>query len=89
VYLLCFKAKDASGIDDFKTDPFVTRDPFANQTTQADDPFHSHDPFTASSNSVSFYFINNMPAAYAASSLLQLIVAACCGYVVHCMFSPC
>lgn len=38
-----------SGFDDFKADPFVAKDPFANEVAQADDPFHSHDPFAGSS----------------------------------------
>jgi len=41
------------GFDDFKTDPFVSKDPFVNQVSQADDPFHSNDPFAGSSN---FFF---------------------------------
>jgi len=46
---VCFKASTGSVFDDFKTDPFVTKDPFANEAAQADDPFHSHDPFAGSS----------------------------------------
>ena len=47
--LLYFQVSAASGFDDFKTDPFVTKDPFANEMAQADDPFHSQDPFAGSS----------------------------------------
>jgi len=49
LHLLYVKASAASGFDEFKTDPFVTKDPFANEVAQADDPFHSHDPFASSS----------------------------------------
>jgi len=47
VYVCHLQASAAA--DDFKTDPFASKDPFANETPKADDPFHSHDPFAGSS----------------------------------------
>jgi len=48
--MLCFKASASSGFDDFKTDPFATKDPFVNEPSKTDDPFHSHDPFAGTSS---------------------------------------
>jgi len=78
LYLLYVQASAASGFDDCKTDPFVTKDPFANETTPADDPFRSHDPFTGSSNVFSVCCISYTVNICCSSLPPSVVAATCC-----------